>query len=160
MTINLTKLKALAEAAKRDPYDHLAANDYGMSMPPATALEQNAEIERHRMDEAEGWKPEISNRPVGGHTSDELVMHSLDKAEGCKPDLNNNRPEQLTRPRMATHSLDLPAMCDICGKARSTRNHTSCSKIRQQRKNVEWQSYMANVAAKKLQQVLRLRPLR
>lgn len=64
------------------------------------------------------------------------------------------------RPRMATHSLDLPAMCDICGKARSTRNHDSCSKIRQQRKNVEWQSYMANVAAKKLQQVERLRQLR
>lgn len=50
---------------------------------------------------------------------------------------------------MATHSLDLPAMCDICGTARSTRNHATCSKIRQQRKNIEWQSYMANVAAKK-----------
>jgi len=57
--------------------------------------------------------------------------------------------QPTTRPRMATHSLDLPAMCDICGKARSTRNHASCSKIRQQRKNIEWQSYMANVAAKK-----------
>nr|WP_277594220.1 hypothetical protein [Pseudomonas chlororaphis] len=61
---------------------------------------------------------------------------------------------------MATHSLDLPAICDICGKARSTRNHASCSKIRQKRTNVEWQSYMANVAAKKLQQANRLRPLR
>lgn len=61
---------------------------------------------------------------------------------------------------MATHSLDLPAMCDICGKARSSRNHASCSKIRQQRKNIEWQSYMANVAAKKLQQVQHLHPLR
>ncbi|WP_338133028.1 hypothetical protein [Pseudomonas guariconensis] len=160
MNTNLPKLKELAQAAQQNQYDPVALNDYGMAVPPATVLELTAEIERHRMDEAEGWKPEISNRPVGGHTSDELVMHSLDKAEGCKPDLNNNRPEQLTRPRMATHSLDLPAMCDICGKARSTRNHTSCSKIRQQRKNVEWQSYMANVAAKKLQQVLRLRPLR
>lgn len=54
-----------------------------------------------------------------------------------------------TRPRMATHGLDLPSRCDICCKARSTRNHASCSKIRQQRKNIEWQSYMANVAAKK-----------
>lgn len=58
------------------------------------------------------------------------------------------------------HGLDLPTMCDICGKARSTRNHASCSKIRQQRKNIEWQSYMANVAAKKLQRAQRLRPLR
>ncbi|OOV90959.1 hypothetical protein MF6396_26965 [Pseudomonas sp. MF6396] len=64
------------------------------------------------------------------------------------------------RPRMATHGLDLPTMCDICGKARSTRNHASCSKIRQQRKNIEWQSYMANVTAKKLQRAQRLRPLR
>lgn len=55
----------------------------------------------------------------------------------------------LTRPRMATHSLDLPARCDICGKARSTRKHASCSQIRQQRKSAEWESYMANVAAKK-----------
>lgn len=53
------------------------------------------------------------------------------------------------RPRMASHSLDLPAMCDICGKARSTRNHADCSKTRQQRKIVEWQFYMANVAAKR-----------
>ena len=59
--------------------------------------------------------------------------------------MNMNR----IRPRIATHSLDLPAMCDICGKARSTRNHAGCSKIRQQRKTVEWQSYMANVAAKR-----------
>lgn len=54
----------------------------------------------------------------------------------------------LIRPRLATHSLDLRAMCDICGKARSTRNHSNCSKIRQQRNNVEWESYLANVAAK------------
>ncbi|MFK4234910.1 hypothetical protein [Pseudomonas guariconensis] len=86
MTINLTKLKALAEAAKRDPYDHLAANDYGMSMPPATALELIAEIERHRPVNAEGCKPEISNRPAGGHTPDAPTMHGLDKADGCKPD--------------------------------------------------------------------------
>jgi len=65
-----------------------------------------------------------------------------------------------TRPRIASHSLDLPAMCDICGKARSTRNHARCSQLRQQQKSVEWESYMANVAAKKLQQVKRLRPIR
>lgn len=68
--------------------------------------------------------------------------------------------QQAIRPRMATHNLDLPAMCDICGQARSTRNHSRCSKIRQQRKNVEWESYMANVAAKKLQQVKLLRSIR
>lgn len=63
MTINLSKLKELAEAAKRDPYDNLAANDYGMSMPPATALELIAEIERHRQVNAEGCKPDL-NEPI------------------------------------------------------------------------------------------------
>jgi len=47
--------------------------------------------------------------------------------------------------------LDLPSLCDICGKARSTRKHASCSRTRQQRKATEWASYMANLAAKKAQ---------
>lgn len=54
-----------------------------------------------------------------------------------------------TRPTMASHRLDLPSICDICGKARSTRKHAKCSRIRQQLKQDEWASYMANVAAKK-----------
>ena len=53
------------------------------------------------------------------------------------------------RPTMASHRLDLPSICDICGKARSTRKHAKCSRIRQQLKQDEWASYMANVAAKK-----------
>lgn len=57
-----------------------------------------------------------------------------------------------TRPRLASHSLDLPNHCDICNKARSTRKHQRCSQIRQQRKSVEWEAYMANVEAKKAQQ--------
>ncbi|UVK80729.1 hypothetical protein LOY46_14120 [Pseudomonas sichuanensis] len=52
------------------------------------------------------------------------------------------------RPRLATHGLDLPAICDVCGKGRSTRRHTSCSRIRQQRESGRWETYMANVAAK------------
>ncbi len=88
MTIDLLKLKALAEAAKRDPYDHMAANDYGMSMPPAMALELIAEIERHRQVNAEGCKPDsniqLSGLPCAGAAS----CRSLDKAEGEQPDLN------------------------------------------------------------------------
>lgn len=57
----------------------------------------------------------------------------------------NNR----IRPTMASHRLDLPSICDICGKARSTRKHAKCSRTRQQLKQEEWASYMANVAAKK-----------
>lgn len=53
------------------------------------------------------------------------------------------------RPTMASHSLDLPAICDVCGKGRSTRRHARCSQIRQQRESKKWASYMANVAAKK-----------
>lgn len=58
---------------------------------------------------------------------------------------------QKIRPRLASHSLDLPNYCDICGKARSQGKHQSCSKIRQQRKSVEWEAYMANVEAKREQ---------
>lgn len=56
-----------------------------------------------------------------------------------------------TRPTMASHRLDLPSICDICGKGRSSRKHASCSRIRQQLKQDEWASYMANVEAKKAQ---------
>lgn len=58
---------------------------------------------------------------------------------------------ERTRPAMAGHRLDLPSICDICGKARSTRKHAKCSSTRQQRKQDEWAAYMANVAAKKAQ---------
>ena len=54
-----------------------------------------------------------------------------------------------TRPTMASHRLDLPSICDICGKARSTRKHAKCSRTHQQLKQEEWASYIANVAAKK-----------
>lgn len=54
-----------------------------------------------------------------------------------------------TRPTMASHRLDLPSICDICGKARAARKHAKCSRTRQQLKQEEWASYMANVAAKK-----------
>lgn len=49
----------------------------------------------------------------------------------------NNR----IRPTMASHRLDLPSICDICGKARSTRKHAACSRTRQQLKQDEWASY-------------------
>lgn len=55
------------------------------------------------------------------------------------------------RPTLASQRLDLPSICDICGKARSTRKHQECSRVRQQLKQEEWASYMANVAAKKAQ---------
>jgi len=48
------------------------------------------------------------------------------------------------RPTMASHRLDLPSICDICGKARSTRTHRTCSRNRQQRKTEEWAALMEN----------------
>ncbi|MEO8644614.1 hypothetical protein [Pseudomonas sp.] len=51
------------------------------------------------------------------------------------------------RPAMASHRLDLPSICDICGKARSTRRHQTCSRIRQQRKAEEWTALMAEKIA-------------
>lgn len=55
------------------------------------------------------------------------------------------------RPTIYSKPLDLPSICDICGEARATRRHQTCSRIRQKRKAAEWASYMANLAAKKAQ---------
>lgn len=54
-----------------------------------------------------------------------------------------------TRPPMAAQRLDLPSLCDICGYARSTRKHTKCSQIRQQRKTAEWAALLAAKATAK-----------
>ncbi len=54
----------------------------------------------------------------------------------------HTNPER-ERPAMASHRLDLPSRCDICGKARSTRKHQACSRIRQKHKSAEWAAYMA-----------------
>jgi hypothetical protein len=56
-----------------------------------------------------------------------------------------------TRPTMASTGLNLSCICDICGKARSTRKHQACSRKRQQLKNAEWESLQANLAAAKQQ---------
>jgi hypothetical protein len=48
---------------------------------------------------------------------------------------------------MASKRLDLPSVCDICGFARSTRRHQTCSKLRQQRKSEEWAALMAEKLA-------------
>ena len=59
MSVDILKLKALATAAKRDQYDNVALNDYGIAMAPAVTLELIAEIERHRQVNAEGCKPDL-----------------------------------------------------------------------------------------------------
>ncbi|MBA6065679.1 hypothetical protein [Pseudomonas mosselii] len=99
MNLNLSELKALATAAKRDPYDHVAGNDYGMAMPPAVTLELIAEIERHRLVNAEGCKPESCILLSGAPCADAAPRRNLDEAEGCKPDHNS-----------AIHSDDMAAI--------------------------------------------------
>lgn len=59
-------------------------------------------------------------------------------------------PERI-RPPLASKRLDLASICDICGKARSTRKHARCSRIRQKTKQAEWSTYMDNIASKKAQ---------
>lgn len=58
-------------------------------------------------------------------------------------------PPARTRPPLASARLDMPSICDICGKARSTRKHAKCSRTRQKVKSAQWQTYMADQAAKK-----------
>lgn len=88
MNLNLSELKALATVAKRDPHDHVTANDYGMAVPPAVTLELITEIERQRLINAEGCKPDSSILLAGLSCAGEAPCRSLDKLEGFQPDLN------------------------------------------------------------------------
>ncbi len=63
--------------------------------------------------------------------------------------------QERIRPAMASQRLDLPSVCDICGFARSTRRHESCSKQRQQRKKEEWAALMAERLAVRLAKACR-----
>lgn len=118
MSVDILKLKALAQAAKQDQYDYVALNDYGMAMPPAVTLELIAEIERHRQVNAKGCKPDsnilLSGLPSAGAAS----SRSLDEVEGCKPDLNTS-PAQATEPaKPLTISLIREVMEEsACGRA-------------------------------------------
>lgn len=70
------------------------------------------------------------------------------------------RPKTMTpreRPPMASKRLDLPSICDICGRARSTRNHQTCSRIRQEHKADEWAVLMAERLAARLAKEQRYR---
>ncbi|QFG33944.1 hypothetical protein F6476_04345 [Pseudomonas umsongensis] len=68
---------------------------------------------------------------------------------------NKVTPGSRTRPALASHRLDLPSICDICGKARSTRKHQTCSRIRQQNKAQEWAALMAEKGAARVAKGLR-----
>jgi hypothetical protein len=59
-----------------------------------------------------------------------------------------NPTTDRTRPPLASHRLSLPSICDICGKARSTRKHQACSRLRQQLKAAEWETTLAEKTAK------------
>lgn len=52
-----------------------------------------------------------------------------------------------TRPALAASKLELNPICDVCGRARSTRKHQACSRTRQERMAVEWAAKMAELAA-------------
>lgn len=97
MTIDISKLKALAAAAAADQRDVVALNDYGTAVPPATVLGLIAEIERHRQINAEGCKPDSDILLSGPSCAGATSCRGLDTAEGCKPDLNI-LPAQTTAP--------------------------------------------------------------
>jgi hypothetical protein len=69
-------------------------------------------------------------------------------------------PKAMTtrgRPTLASKRLDLPSICDICGRARSTRSHQTCSRTRQERKADEWAALMAERLAARLAKQQRYR---
>ncbi|CAM3809010.1 hypothetical protein CCOS865_01803 [Pseudomonas reidholzensis] len=87
MTIDLSKVKGLAAAAVANQYDAVALNEYGAAVPPATVLGLIAEIERHRLMNAEGCKPDSNIQLSGLPCAGAACCRSLEKVEGCKPDL-------------------------------------------------------------------------
>lgn len=89
MTIDVIRLKALATAAAANQYDSVALNDYGTALPPATVLGLIAEIERYRLVNAEGCKPESSILLSGTLYAGAKVRRDLNPAEGGTPDINN-----------------------------------------------------------------------
>lgn len=110
MSVDILKLKALATAAKRDQYDNVALNDYGMAMAPAVTLELIAEIERHRQVNAEGCKPDSSIPLSGLSSAGAASCHSLDTAEGCKPDLINSPAQRMAATRRLSSVLPTAAV--------------------------------------------------
>lgn len=87
MSVDILKLRTLAEAAQRNPRNYVVLNDYGMAVTPTTVLELIAEIERRRQVEAEGCKPESSNLHPSITCAGVETSRSLDNVEGWKPDL-------------------------------------------------------------------------
>lgn len=122
MSVDLRKLKALATKAKRDQYDHVALNDYGMAVPPATVLELIAEIERHREVNAEGCKPDSSILLFGVPCAGTTPCRSLNKAEGSKPDLNTQSAKLGGTP-IATQL----AACDVLTERARQIEAESCT---------------------------------
>jgi len=88
MTIDISKLKALATAAAANQHDVVALNDYGTAVPPATVLGLIAEIEHHRQINAEGCKPDSNILLAGIPCAGAASCRSINKAEGEQPDLN------------------------------------------------------------------------
>ncbi|WP_241799668.1 hypothetical protein [Pseudomonas putida] len=98
MTIDISKLKALATAAAANQYDVVALNDYGTEVPPATVLGLIAEIEHHRQINAEGCKPDSNILPSSVPCAGAAPCRSLDKAKGGTPDLKSPiHPDDMAR---------------------------------------------------------------
>lgn len=145
-------------------------NDYQVFLAgykAGTVDGEEREYQRHRPMNTEGCKPESIIMLTGLPCAGAAVGRNLDKAEGGTPD-NNIHPcstptsKALYEAKGADNEL-LMAQVGLLAAVRRiypAGNHSRCSTIRQQRKNVEWESYMANVAAMKLQQLQRLQPLR
>lgn len=71
----------------------------------------------------------------------------VNQPQGGSAEASTNTTDR-TRPPLASHRLSLPSICDICGKARSTRKHQACSRLRQQLKAAEWATVLAEKVAK------------
>lgn len=150
MNIDLHELKTLATAAKSNPYDAVAGNDYGMAMPPAVALGLIAEIERHHQKtNTEGWKPEINIQPSGSHTAAPTVVHGINEAEGDQPDLNFHLLQLAERSRSLLE--DWVQLTDTADEALTEQIKSTRSLLQSQ--SPRWSAAVRDLLAERRRQV-------
>lgn len=86
MISNLLKSKDRAKADQPNQDGLVARDDYGMTAAPETMLEPMRAIERHRLVNAEGCKPEIGILLFSMHCGGSAVRRDLKQTEGVQPD--------------------------------------------------------------------------
>lgn len=111
MTIDIAKLKTLAEAAKNDCGDYVALNDYGMAVPPAVVLDLISEVERLERNR-DMWKGQVERQAeelTSLRAEVEEWKGTLKFNEGCWSEERGTMIDKLQSARTEVERLGLKA---------------------------------------------------